>query len=186
MAEQTANQLADQLLRNYYASAFLGEVSTQYSGTGLNVAHALKQGNQKIQTQGMANLYSMLRNQGRMDPRILARQQAANSMSTQRQQDAARAGATRSGFGRGGLNQAIQGAIGSAGANRAADFNYRDIADSYQRNQQNLGLMGQLITQPSIDYAALGSNQYNSDRSANNQQTSGYAGAIAALIGAFV
>jgi hypothetical protein len=127
----------------------------------------------------------MLQTQGRMDPRLLARQQALNARSTQQQQDAARADAARRGLGGGGLNQAIQAAIGSAGANRAADFNYKDIADSYARNQQNLGLLQQLVTQPSIDFAALGSNQYSSDRNRQTQQNAAAAQALAGIAAAF-
>lgn len=184
MPEQTTNQLADQLMRQYYATNSYGKASIHHTQPGVNAAHALAGSNQKLLTQGYANLYSMLRSQGRMDPRILARQQALNSRSTQQQKDAARADAARRGLSGGGVNQAIQAAIGSAGANRAADFNYRDIADSYARNQQNLGILQQLVSAPSIDYAALGSNQYNADRNSKNQQNAGYAAALASIVGA--
>jgi hypothetical protein len=125
---------------------------------GLGGSGALVQGTFGIGAQkvGLANLYDMLLKQGRVDPRLLAQAQALNSRSTQQQQDAARAAAARNGLGGGGLNQALQAAIGSAGANRAANLNYQDIADSYQRNQENLGLLNQLVTQPTLGYASLG------------------------------
>jgi len=179
------NDAAAELQRKYNTSSRYAKPSSYYNQAGVNLAHAIGGATAPIENQGLGNLLQMLRTQGRMDPRLLARQQATNARWTQQQQDAARAGASRRGMGGGGLNQALQAAIGSAGANRAADFNYRDIADSYQRNQQNLGLMGQLVTQPGTDFAALGSHQYNADRTNKNQQNAGYAGAIASIIGAF-
>lgn len=133
------------------------------------------------QKVGLASLLQMLLTQGRVDPRLLASAQAQNARSTQMQQDAARAQAARSGLGGGGLNQALQAAIGSAGANRAANLNYQDIADSYARNQQNLGLLDQLVTQPQLGYANLGLQDTLSRRDAKQKQLA----TGASLIGGF-
>jgi len=113
----------------------------------------------------------MLQQQGRVDPRLLAMAQAQNARSTQQQMDAARGSAARSGMSRGGLQAALQAAIGSAGASRSANLNYQDIADSYGRNQQNLGLMSQLVQQPALGYANLqqGSYEYGRNRSDKQQ-----------------
>lgn len=105
--------------------------------------------------QGLQNLLTMLQNQGRVDPRLLASLQAQSARSTQQQQDAARAAGARGGMSGGGLNAALQAAIGAAGANRSANLGYQDIADSYGRNQQNLGLMNQLVQQPNLGYSNL-------------------------------
>lgn len=172
-------------LRTYTQTPHSGSYRQENQQAGYNQAHALRAASPQLLGQGYSNLYKMLQTQGRMDPRLLARQQALNARSTQQQQDAARADAARRGLGGGGLNQAIQAAIGSAGANRAADFNYKDIADSYARNQQNLGLLQQLVTQPSIDFAALGSNQYSSDRNRQTQQNAAAAQALAGIAAAF-
>lgn len=125
---------------------------------GLGQSGAILQGTFGLPAErmGLSNLYRMLATQGRVDPRLLARAQARNSISTQQQMDAARAQAARTGLGGGGLNQAIQASIGAAGADRAANLNYQDIADSYARNQQNLGLLDQLVLQPQLAYANLG------------------------------
>lgn len=172
-------------LRTYWQTPSTGSYRQENQQAGYNAAHSLRAASPQLLGQGYSNLYKMLQTQGRMDPRILARQQALNARSTQQQQDAARADAARRGLGGGGLNQAIQAAIGSAGANRAADFNYRDIADSYQRNQQNLGLLDQLVMRPSIDYAALGSNQYSSDKNRQTQQNAAAMQALAGIAAAF-
>jgi len=105
---------------------------------------------------GYANLLALLQGQGRVDPRLLARAQALNSRSTQQQMDSARAGASRNGMGGGGLNQALQAAIAASGSNRSANLNYQDIADSYARNQENLGLMNQLVVQPGLANRQMG------------------------------
>lgn len=133
--------------------------------------------------QGLNNLWQMLVNQGNIDPRIMASMQAANARATQQQQDAARAAASRGGFSRGGLAQAMQGAIGSAGANRAAGITYQNAADAYGRNQQNLGLMSQLVQQPNLGYTNLNEQARQFNRQDKSQQTAAFIGAIGSMIG---
>lgn len=133
---------------------------------------------------GLAQLLKMLLGEGRVDPRLLASAQAQNARSTQMQQDAARAGSSRSGFGGGGLNQALQAAIGSSGANRSANLNYQDIADSYRRQQENLGLLDQLVIQPQLGYANLGQQDKNSERDAKQKQIATGVSLMGAGIGA--
>lgn len=130
-----------------------------------------------------SNLLQMLLGQGRVDPRLLAAAQAQNSRSTQQQQDAARGASARSGFGNGGLAAALQAAIGSAGATRSANLNYQDIADSYQRNQENLGLYNQIVTQPSLAYSNLGVQWGVSQQEQKNKQKAGWLGFAGSLLG---
>jgi hypothetical protein len=124
----------------------------------------------QAQKLGLVNLYKLLLQQGKVDPRLLAKAQAQNSASTQQQQDAARAGAARSGMGQGGLQAALQAAIGSAGANRSTNLNYQDISDSYTRNQENLGLLNQLVIQPQLGYASLGEQYRATQQDKKNKQ----------------
>ena len=119
---------------------------------------------------GLSQLLRMLMQNGRVDPRLLALAQAHNARSTQQQQDAARGGAARSGLGDSGLSRALQAAIGAAGANRASNLEYQDIADSYKRNQENLGLLDQLVIQPQLGYANLGQQDTQSARDAKQKQ----------------
>jgi len=135
----------------------------------------------RTSNQGYGNLLELLQGKGRVDPRLLALAQAQNSRSTQQQQDAARAGAARNGMGGGGLNQALQAAIGAAGANRSAGLNYQDIADSYARNQENLGLMNQLVTQPGLANRQMGldySKQIQAKEQAHKNGVWGFAGSL--------
>ncbi len=136
------------------------------------------------QKVGLTNLLQMLMTQGRVDPRLLAQAQAQNSRSTQMQQDAARGGAARGGFGNSGLAAALQAAIGSSGANRSANLNYQDIADSYARNQQNLGLLDQLVIQPQLGYASLGQQDLASSRDAKQKQLAAGVSLIGGGLGA--
>jgi len=131
-----------------------------YAKGAVENSNLLNQYGNPAEKQGLQNLLQMLQSQGRVDPRLLAQLQVQNSRSTQQQQDAARADAARRGLGGGGLNQAIQAALGSAGATRSANLNYQDIADSYGRNQQNLGLLSSLVTQPQLGYASLSADIY--------------------------
>jgi hypothetical protein len=135
---------------------------------------------------GLNNLYQMLIGQGRVDPRLLASAQAQNARSTQNQQTAARGQAARSGFGNSGLQAALQGAIGAAGSTRAANLNYQDISDSYARNQQNLGLLDQLVIQPQLSYANLGvadSQQQNQLKGAKLNAYSQLLGGVGKMFG---
>jgi hypothetical protein len=138
----------------------------------------------KAESQSMQNLYEMLFNKGRVDPRLLASLQASNARSTQSQQTAARGNAAASGMSGSGLSAAIQAAIGSAGANRSANLNYQDIADSYGRNQQNMGLMNQIIQQPGLGYASLAQNQSQFDKAQANQSKAAKYALIGSLFGA--
>src|SRR5262245_9083458 len=130
--------------------------SSYQSQAGQTGAAITRQFGKDYGNAGYGLLAQLLQGQGRVDPRLLASAQTANARSTQMQQDAARSRAAQSGFGNSGLAAALQAAIGSAGANRAANLNYQDIADSYGRNQQNLGLFNDLYIQPSLGYGALG------------------------------
>ncbi len=149
----------------------------QYSGVTNTGTGAL------AERQGIQNLYQMLLTQGRIDPRIMASMQAQSARSTQQQQDAARAQAARGGFSRGGLAQAMQAAIGSAGANRAAGITYQDAADSYGRNQQNLGLLGQIVQQPNLGYANLKEQGYQFDKAMKQKQQAAAIGAFSSFAG---
>lgn len=136
--------------------------------------------------QGLQNLLTMLQNQGRVDPRLLASLQAQSARSTQQQQDAARAAGARGGMSGGGLNAALQAAIGAAGANRSANLGYQDIADSYGRNQQNIGLMNQVVQGPAFGYSGLqqGGNQYLKDlKEKQRAATMAFAGSLFGAVG---
>ena len=133
--------------------------------------------------QGLQNLLLMLQQQGRVDPRLLASAQAQNARSTQQQMDAARGSAARSGMSRGGLQAALQAAIGSAGASRSANLNYQDIADSYGRNQQNLGLMSQLVQQPALGYANLQQGNFEYGRNRTDRQNAAAIAFASSIIG---
>jgi hypothetical protein len=135
-------------------------------------------------TPAFTSLLEMLKGKGRVDPRLLAMAQAQNARSTQQQQDAARSGAARSGLGGGGLNQALQAAIGASGANRSANLNYQDIADSYTRQQENLGLYNQLVVQPSLGFGSLGVQFGLGQQEQKNKQKAGVLGFAGGLFGA--
>ena len=160
------------------------------SSTGQNLkmagavgANALRSYGAKTMSQGAANLYDMLVNQGRMDPRLLARQQAQNSVYTQRQQNMAQGAAARGGTGFGGFNQAMMSAISNAGQNRDQNLRYQDIADSYARNQRNLGILNENVIQPSLSYSGMGQSQSNADRSRKDQQYATGSGIASDIIG---
>ena len=144
--------------------------SNPYARGSIQNFNLLNQYGNPAQQQALQNLLQMLQSQGRVDPRLLASAQTQNARSTQQQQDAARAGAARNGLGGGGLNQAILAALGSAGATRSANLNYQDIADSYGRNQQNIGLLSSLVTQPQLGYASLSADLYKSKAEADAKQ----------------
>jgi hypothetical protein len=152
---------------------------------GLGNSGALVQGTFGIGTEkvGLANLYQMLMQQGRVDPRLLAQAQVQNSRSTQQQQDLFRGQAAARGVGGGGFNQALLAAMGAAGTNRAANLNYQDIADSYRRNQENLGLLNQLVIQPQLGYANLGQQDLQSQRDAKEKRIATGASLIGAGLG---
>jgi len=139
----------------------------------------------QAESQGLVNLLQMLQTQGRVDPRLLASLQAANARGTQQQQDAIRSRSAAGGMARGGLAQALMASVGAAGADRASNLTYQDIADSYRRNQENVGLMNQVVQQPALGYSTLqeGQNQFrisegNKSRAANAAMVAGIVGGI--------
>ena len=133
---------------------------------------------------GLQDLYRMLMGQGRVDPRLLAQLQAQNATSTQQQQDAQRGRSAGRGTAGGGLSQAINAAIGAAGSTRASNLNYQDIADSYKRQQDNLGLMNQLVMQPQLGYASLSSDIYGNKLNSEAQYKAARVSALGAGIAA--
>lgn len=137
----------------------------------------------RSEKQGLQNLYQMLQTQGRIDPRLLASMQAANARSTQAQQTSARGNASRSGMSGSGLAAAIQAAIGSAGASRSTNLAYQDTADAYGRNQQNIGLMNQVVQQPGLGYASLAQNQLQFDKEQRNKMKAAQYAAIGSAFG---
>jgi hypothetical protein len=175
----SAQQSYESFIRNYSANRPTGG-STGDVYRKLGASGATLQGTAGLTNQfvGLNNLYQMLLGQGRVDPRLLATAQAQNARSTQQQQTAARGAGVRSGFGNSGLGAALQAALGSAGANRAANLNYQDISDSYGRNQQNLGLLDQLVIQPTLGYAGVGLGHLQSDNQLKAAKIAGFASLI--------
>ena len=161
--------------------ASYGEKSNPYAAGAINNASLLNEYGNPAEKQGLQNLLQMLQQQGRVDPRLLARAQALNARSTQQQQDAARGDAASRGFGGGGLNQALQASIGSAGSTRAANLNYQDIADSYGRNQENLGLLKSLVTDPQLGYASLSADLYKTKSEVDAQTKAARLGVIGSV-----
>ena len=183
--QPTLQQLFANFNREYLARSAQKSADTYpaVGGSGALVTGAFGTQAQKL---GLTNLYQMLMQQGRVDPRLLARAQAQNSASTQQQQDAARAGLAKRGLGGGGLGDALLASIGSAGANRAANLNYQDIADSYKRNQENLGLLDQLVIQPQLGYGQLGEQARATRQDAKNKQLAAGASLISGGLGALL
>jgi len=155
-----------------------GSGSNPYAAGSIQNFNTLNKFGTPAQQAGLKNLLELLMGQGRVDPRLLASAQLQNARSTQQQQNAAMGSSARSGFSGGGLSQALMAAIGSAGANRASNLNYQDIADSYGRNQQNIGLMGQLVTQPQLGYASLSADLYKAQSDAAARQRAAEMAAI--------
>jgi len=152
--------------------------SNPYAAGSIENSKLLNKYGNPAQKEGLQQLLKLLQGEGRVDPRLLAMVQRQNSMSTQQQQNAARGAAARSGFGNGGLQQALMAAIGGAGANRSANLNLQDISDSYARNQQNIGLMGQLVTQPQLGYASLSADLFKNKSASDAQRRAAEMGAI--------
>ena len=163
-----------------YTATGHGKETPYAAGAIANAALLDKYGNPAEKT-GLQNLNQMLLSNGRVDPRLLASLQAQNARSTQQQQDAARAGAARNGLGGGRLNQALQAAIGAAGSNRSSNLAYQDISDSYKRNQENLGLLNQLVTQPQLGYASLSADLYKTKSEADTQTKAARLGVIGSV-----
>jgi hypothetical protein len=163
--------------------AYMASSNALSKGAIANAALLDKYGN-PAQMEGLKSLLALLQGGGKMDPRLLATLQAQNARQTQQQQDEARSSMARGGAGRGGLSDAIQAAIGAAGSNRSSQINYQDIADSYGRNQQNLGLLGSLVTQPQLGYASISADLYKSKMDADARLKAARVSALGAGIAA--
>jgi len=133
--------------------------------------------------QGLSNLLSMLQQQGQMDPRLMASLQAANARSTQQQQDAVRGRGSATGMAGSGLMAALQASVGAAGANRASNITMQDISDAYGRNQQNIGLMNQVVQQPALGYANLKQQQDQFNQQMKAQKRAATFGFVGSLLG---
>jgi len=153
-----------------------------YGVTGQQLTQG--QRGQQIEKQGLNNLLQMLQTQGRIDPRLMANLQAQNARSTQQRQDSFMGRNARSGFGNSGLAAALHAGIGQAGANNASNIGYQDIADSYGRNQQNIGLMGQIVQQPNLGFANLQSGNYWNGQQLNQQKQASNMALFGSLLGA--
>jgi hypothetical protein len=144
--------------------------SNPFAPGAINSAAILDKYGNPAQVQGLQNLYQMLQTNGRVDPRLLAQAQASSARQTAQQGAEAQAGYASREFGNGGLASAMQQAIKNAGINRSANLTYQDLADSYGRQQQNLGLLGQLVTNPQQGYAGISTDLYNNYTNAMERQ----------------
>jgi hypothetical protein len=84
-------------------------------------------------------------------------------------------------MGGGGLQAALQAAIGSAGATRSANLNYQDIADSYARNQANISQANESVTNPQLGYASLSADLFRSKSEADAQTKAARLGVIGSV-----
>jgi hypothetical protein len=170
-------------LKGYGQGMYNDKATNFYNQAGVTGANTVSRAGANAGIIGMGSLTNMLYNQGRVDPRMLAAAQAQNARGTQGIQDNIQGQASRSGMSGSGLYKALNAAAGSAGANRASNLNYQDMVDSYQRQQQNLGLLNELVLNKQRDYGAIGAGQYGVDKAASTNDKAAKYQAVGGLIG---
>lgn len=100
---------------------------------------------------GLQDLFRLLGQRGRTDPRLLNMNLAGIDRGTQQAQDATAGMAARSGLGGSGLLQAIQASQGQGGLAAKARLRAQDAAQADQNQRMNLQLLRDLVIGPGLD-----------------------------------
>lgn len=131
---------------------------------------------------GLQDLFRLLGNRGKVDPRAMNLQLAGIDRGTQGAQDATAGMAARSGLGGSGVLSAIQAAQGQAGLAQKAGLRAASAAQADQNQRMNLQLLRDLVIGPGMDLFGMQNqiNQANKDR--KTQRNLGYLNAIGSII----
>lgn len=128
---------------------------------------------------GLNTLLELLSSRGKTDPALLNRQLTANARNTEGQQQRQTGSAAMRNLQNSGVSQAINAAIGAAGADREANIIAKDTALEEQRKRQDLQLLLDLIIRPGIDYSAIDAGQYNARQQSDTAKQGAYINALA-------
>lgn len=132
---------------------------------------------------GMGTLFDILKSQGKTDPRLMNQNIAAIDRGTSQQQGALQGFLANAGLQGSGVGQALGASIGQAGQQRQSNLRANEAQLQEQRKREDLNLLMQMLINPQMDWAALGTGQYNADRARGDQNSANKAAAIAGLMG---
>lgn len=134
------------------------------------------------QQAGLQELFRLISQRGKTDPRMMNMNLADVSRGTQSAQDATAGMAARSGLGGSGVMQAIQASQGQGGMALRSRLKAQDAANADQNQRMNLAMLRDLVIGPGLDYY-LGERQLaEAARQRRDQRNVGYASAIGSMI----
>ena len=139
-----------------------------YGGTGMGL--------------GLSTLNEILFNQGKTDPAAFNRDLLANSRNTEAQQQAVRGSAASRGLQNSGANNAIEAAVGAAGADREGAMRANETQLAEQRKRDDLMLMLQLIINPSLTGSGIAAGSEAQFAQMNQQNKGAEIGGLASIL----
>lgn len=131
---------------------------------------------------GLQDLFRLLAQRGKTDPRLLNMNLADVSRGTQSAQDATAASFARQGLGASGVGQAIQAAQGQGGLATRARLKAQDAAQADQNQRMNLQLLRDLVIGPGLDLYGINNQIEQANRDRRTQRNLGYLNAIGSII----
>jgi len=134
------------------------------------------------QQSGLQELFRLISQRGRTDPRLMNRNFAAVDRGTQSAQDATAGMAARSGLGGSGLLQAIQASQGQAGLSQKAGLRAAEAAQQDQNQRMNLQLLRDLVIGPGMDLLGLQRQLAQAEKERRSNQNVGYLSALGGII----
>ena len=118
---------------------------------------------------GQATLTQLLLGQGKTDPQAFNRQLSAISQGNNQQQGNVQAILAQRGLGGSGVGQALGAAVGQAGQAQLAGARANEAQMTEQRKRDDLGLLLDLIVNPSLNAASIGLGQGNINQQRSDQ-----------------
>lgn len=149
--------LGDLIMRQEPWNVAGAKPSEAYGGLGVHQAFGLGQAGEMASPLAFGNLIQILLRQGKTDPAQMNQQIAGIGRDTSQAQTNLQGDLARMGQSRSGVGQAINAAVGAQGRQQGAQLRADDAAASQQRLMQALGMYQQLIQNPSLDLASIGS-----------------------------
>jgi hypothetical protein len=131
--------------------------------------------------QGYANLAQILSSQGRTDPaafNMSLRKIAEGGQANQQMIDQQLA---QRGWDNSGVGMALKQAAAGSTQNRLAAARAQELQTAEERKRSDLDLLLKLVTQPSIDAAAIASNQYQASATQGAAQSAARGAQMQAL-----
>jgi hypothetical protein len=145
---------------NYQASRAGQPVGSYLGDPGATLATAMNGPGASAAYMGYANLANIMASNGKTDPRLYNQGMTQIAQGGQAQQQGIQQQLAQRGWGNSGVGAALQQSAAGATQDRRSQYQAQQAATEEARKRSDLQLLYQMFVDPSLQGAAIATNQY--------------------------